>query len=53
MDSRKKDMINKINVIMIILMLEPLEWIPVTLGFVLKQFVEGVGCGLSWLQTKS
>ena len=40
MDFRKKDMINNINVIMIILMLGPLELSPVILGFGFKQFVE-------------
>ena len=33
MDFRKKDMINNINVIMILLMLELLEWSPVIPGF--------------------
>ena len=32
-DIRKKDIINKIHIIMIIVMLEPLEWRPVTFGF--------------------
>ena len=53
MDFRKKDMINNINVIMIILMLGPLELSPVILGFGFKQFVEWVGCALSWLWTES
>ena len=38
MDFLKKDMINKINVIMIILMLELLEWSPAIPGFSFKQF---------------
>ena len=63
MDFRKKCMINNINVIMIILMLELLEWSPVITGFNFKQFAERVlqkeVCGknlrkkLSWLQTES
>ena len=63
MDFRKKDMINNINVIMIILMLELLEWSPTIPGFGFKQFAERVlrkeFCGKSlrkessWLQTKS
>ena len=32
-DIRKKDIINNIHIIMIIVMLEPLEWQPVTFGF--------------------
>ena len=32
-DIRKKDINNKIHIIMIIVMLEPLEWHPVTFGF--------------------
>ena len=51
MDFRKKDMINNINVIMIILMLELLEWSPVIPGFCFKQFAERVlrkeSCGKS------
>ena len=42
MDFRKKDMINNINVIMIILMLQLLEWSPTILGFVFKPFAERV-----------
>ena len=51
MDFRKKDMINNINVIMIILMLELLEWSPTILGFCFKLFAERVlrkeSCGKS------
>ena len=42
MDLRKKDMINNINVIMIILMLKLLEWSPAIPGFGFKQFAERV-----------
>ena len=42
MDFRKKDMINNINVIIIILMLELLEWSPTIPGFDFKQFAERV-----------
>ena len=42
MDSRKKDMINNINVFMIILMLELLELSPTILGFGFKQCAERV-----------
>ena len=42
MDFRKKDMINSINVITIILFLELLEWSPVIPGFGIKQFAERV-----------
>ena len=41
-DFRKKDMINNINVIIIILMLELLEWSPTIPGFGFKQFAERV-----------
>ena len=51
MDFRKKDMINNSNVIMIILMLELLEWSPTIPGFGFKQFAERVlrkeSCGKS------
>ena len=62
MDFRKKDMINNINVIIIIMMLELLERSPTIPGFGFKQFAERVlrkslaervcgksqdGCGLS------
>ena len=51
MDFRKKDMINNINVIMIILMLELLEWSPTIPGFCFKLFAERVlrkeSCGMS------
>ena len=40
MDFRKKDMINNINVIMIILILQLLEWSPTISGFDFKQFAE-------------
>ena len=42
MDFRKKDMINNINVIVIILMLGLLEWRPIIPGFGFKQFAERV-----------
>ena len=42
MDFRKKVKINNSNVIMIILMLELLEWSPTILGFVFKPFAERV-----------
>jgi hypothetical protein len=42
MDFRKKDMINNINVIIIILILELLEWSPAIPGFGFKQFVQRV-----------
>ena len=42
MDFMKKDMINNVNVIMIISMLELLEWSPNIPGFSFKQFVERV-----------
>ena len=42
MDLRKKDMINNINVILIILTLELLELSPVTPWFGFKQFAERV-----------
>ena len=42
MNLRKKDMINNINVIMIILMLELLEWTPAISGFGFYQFAERV-----------
>ena len=41
-DFRKKDMMNNINVIVIILMLELLEWSPAIPGFGFKQFAERV-----------
>ena len=51
MDFRKKDMINNINVIIIILMLELLEWSPTIPEFGFKQFAERVlwkeSCGKS------
>ena len=47
MDVRKKDMINNSNVIMIILMLEPLELSPVTSGFCFRQFTVRVVRGSS------
>ena len=51
MDFRKKDMINNINVIVIILMLGLLEWRPIIPGFGFKQFAERVlrkeSCGMS------
>lgn len=51
MDFRKKDMIKNINVIMIILMLELLEWSPTIPGFGFKQFAKRVlqkeFCGMS------
>ena len=63
MDFRKKDMINNINVIMIILMLQLLEWSPFIPGLGFKQFAERVlrkeFCGKSlrkessWLYTVS
>ena len=37
-DMRKKDSIDNISVIMIIVMLEVLEWRPVTFGFCSQQF---------------
>ena len=39
-DSRKKDFIKNIHVIMIIVMLEPLEWQPITFEFCSHQFVK-------------
>ena len=39
-DIRKKDIINKIHIIMIIVMLEQLEWQPVTFGFCSFQFTK-------------
>ena len=54
MDFRKKDMINNINVIIIILMLELLEWSPTIPGFGFKQFAERVlrkeFCGKSFAE---
>ena len=50
---RKKDMINNINVIMIILMIELLKLSPFIPGFGLKQFAERVSCRLSWLRKGS
>ena len=44
MDIRKKDLINNITIIMTFLMLEPLDWRPVTSGFGFKQFAERVSC---------
>ena len=42
-DIRKKDIINKIRIIMIIVMLQPLEWRPVTFGFCSLQFAKRDG----------
>ena len=39
-DIRKKDIINNIYGIMIIVMLEPLEWLPVTFGFCSQEFAK-------------
>ena len=50
-DFRKKYIINNINCILILLMLEPLEWRPSIFWFCFKQFTEWAGCGLSWLLT--
>ena len=47
----RKDIIKNINIIMIILMLELLEWSPTIPGFSFKQFAERVlrkeSCGMS------
>ena len=37
---RKKNIVNNIHLIMIIVMLEPLEWQPVTFGFCSNQFAK-------------
>ena len=42
-DIRKKDIINKIHIIMIIVMLELLEWQPVTFGFCSLQLAKWDG----------
>ena len=39
-DIRKKDIINNIHLIMIIVMLKSLEWRPVTFGFCSNQFAK-------------
>ena len=52
-DFRKKDIINNINGIMIIMMLELLKLSPVIPGFDFKQLAERVTCGLSWLRKES
>ena len=39
-DIRKKDIMNNIHVIMIIVMPEQLEWLPVTFGFCSHQFAK-------------
>ena len=50
MDIRKKDMINNINIIMIFVMIETLDWRPGIPGFYFKQFPELAGRGMSRTQ---